>query len=96
MTLPGFNAEAGMYRSTAAYVARVSNVAAASLVRPQFRSRVRRKCGPCVNGTRLCFLWGYDCSAVEGVPGSDDLGIPASGGHVRCVPEIFQEWETAC
>ncbi len=97
-TMPGFSAEATIYQSTATYFIGFfnSSVDSIAVVQPQFRSRVRRQCGPCINGMRDCFLWGYECSVVDGGPGSSELGIPPGEDHVRCEPEIFREWEQAC
>jgi len=98
MPLPGFNADASVYRSTRAYVAAPLGSAfdGAALVQPQFRSQVRRRCGRCVGGRRTCFLFGYECTVEPGTPGSDELGIPGTPGHVSCVPEVFDEIETRC
>ena len=96
--MPVFTAEMSIFQSTATYFTGsfYSSADGVAVVQPQFRSRVRRQCGPCVNGTRDCFLWGYQCSVVEGGPGSPDLGIPPGQGHARCEPEVFREWEQAC
>jgi hypothetical protein len=96
--MPGFTAEVSIYQSTATYFTSSfgSSADGVAVVQPQFRSRVRRQCGPCVNGKRDCFLYGYECTVIEGAPGSPDLGIPPGPGHVRCEPEIFREWEQAC
>lgn len=98
MPMPGFSAEASIYRSSASYFTDSFGISAdgVAVVQPQFRSRVRRQCGPCVNGTRTCFLWGYECSVVEGPPGSEELGVPPGEPHVRCEPEVFREWEQSC
>jgi hypothetical protein len=89
MTIPGFSAGVSIYHSTVTYFTGSFGISAdgvAVIIQPQFRSRVRRQCGPCVNGTRYCFLWGYECSVVEGGPGSPDIGIPPGQGHLRCEP----------
>jgi hypothetical protein len=98
INLPGFNAEMALCPATKAYFTfpRGTDGYSEALVQPQFRSRVRRQCGPCVDGTRTCFLWGYECTVVEGSPGSDELGIPGTPGYVRCEPEIFSEQEVSC
>lgn len=98
MNMPGFTAEVSIYQSTATYLTGFfgSSADGVAVVQPQFRSRVRRQCGPCVNGTRECFLWGYECTVVEGGPGSSELGIPPGEGHVSCEPEVFREWEQSC
>jgi hypothetical protein len=99
MTAPGFNAEAGMYAPATVYSAITSRPydrRGAVAVEPQFRAAVRRQCGPCRDGKRWCVLWGYECSVIEGSPGSPELDIPPSPGHVRCEPDIFQEWEARC
>lgn len=98
MTMPGFSAEATLYRSTARYAVNATRsfAAGAPAVQPQFRSQVRRQCGRCVNRRRDCFLVGYECTVEPGVPGSPELGIPPSPGHVRCEPEVFREWQERC
>jgi hypothetical protein len=98
MTIPGFTAESSAYPSEAIYggSSRVARGASAAVVLPQFRSHVRHQCGPCVNGTKTCFVFGYECTVVEGTPGSGDLGIPGSGPSVRCEPEVFSETERPC
>ncbi len=98
MNMPGFTAEVSIYQSTASYFTGSFGISAdgGGVVQPQFRSHVRRQCGPCVNGTRFCFLWGYECTVIEGAPGSPELGIPPGEGHLRCEPEIFREWEQHC
>ena len=98
MKMPGFSAEVSAYRSTATYVAASFGISTdgGAYVEPQFRSHVRRQCGPCVNKKRDCFLWGYECTVEEGGPGSTELGIPGGPGHVSCIPEVFREWEQSC
>jgi hypothetical protein len=98
MTIPGFGGEAGVYQSRARYF--VESMPGSSprdaVLQPQFRSQVRRQCGRCVNGSRSCVLVGYECTVEEGTPGSPELGIPGTPGHVQCEPEIFREWELPC
>lgn len=98
INLPGFTAEASMRQYTATHFADFFGIASesSSTIQPQFRSRVRTQCGPCKNKKRECVTWGYECTVVEGAPGSEHLGIPGSPGHVRCEPEIFREFEQRC
>ena len=98
MTLPGFSADASLYRSAATYVAFPLGGpgADAAVVQPQFRSQVRRQCGPCRNRRRTCVVFGYECTVEPGTPGSPELGIPGTPGHVSCEPEVFQEYEVRC
>lgn len=98
MKMPGFTAEVSIYQSTATYFASPfgSSTEGVAVVQPQFRAQVRRGCGPCVNGTRSCFLYGYECTVEEGVPGNEELGIPPARGFVNCNLESFQEWEQPC
>lgn len=97
MNMPRFTAEASVYRPAASYFsAQPFPRDGVALIQPQFRSGVRRQCGRCVDGTRSCVVWGYECTAVKGAPGSKALGIPPSPGHLRCQLEIFREMEEAC
>src|SRR3954447_24352668 len=98
MSLPGFTAESSAYTSSAHYggSSHVEGESSAAVVLPQFRSHVRTQCGRCVNGSRSCFTFGYECTIVEGAPGSDELGVPGSGPSVQCEPEVFREFERPC
>lgn len=98
MTIPTFSAEVSIYQSTRSYVTGSfgSFAESSAVVQPQFRSHVRRQCGPCKNGKRQCVLFGDECTVIEGAPGSPHLGIPPSPGYVSCEPEIFREWEQSC
>ena len=96
--LPGVTAEASMPQSAGTHYAGLFGIASESslTIQPQFRSRVRTQCGPCRNRIRECITWGYECTVVPGVPGSDELGIPGTPPHIRCEPEIFREFEQRC
>lgn len=99
VNIPKFTAEASIYQSTATYFTGSflgGSGDGVAVVRAQFRAKVRRQCGPCMNGKRDCTLWGYDCSVIEGPRGSPDLGIPPGRGRVRCQFEVFEWREEQC
>lgn len=57
---------------------------------------VRRHCGPCRNGKKICLTTGYECTVVPGRRGSEELGIPPSSDYIRCQPAVFRTWQVSC
>jgi hypothetical protein len=94
---PGFGAVLSISQSVENYLAHsFSNpVDESPVIQPQYRSQVRRHCGPCINGKRQCISFGYECTITGTDSGSPDH-IPPNPGHLHCVPEVFREWEVAC
>lgn len=50
-------------------------------IQPQ---ELRCSTGPCRNGKRLHACFKRVCTYIPGSPGSPDLGIPGSPGHLKC------------
>ena len=59
MNIPGFTAEASLYRSTKCYAmaSKGVTVGGEAVIEPQY-------CGPCISGRRQCGAYQWDCGYV--------------------------------
>src|SRR5574340_322266 len=87
MDMPGFTAEAALYKSTRRYATASADIVTQneSVVRPQF-------CGPCINGRRQCGDYGWVCYPDTESPECNIL----TGCPVVCRQGGFRTWSTPC
>lgn len=87
MRMPGFTAEATLYRSNRQYIAASTDIVTRdqSVVRPQF-------CGPCENGRRQCGDYGWTCYPDTESPECNFL----TGCPIICHQGGFRTWSIPC